>query len=105
MALLNNSRRRAIAGALILAPTLALLLAGCKEETEAKAPEPRPVRTITVANGETGETVALTGQIQAENEVALAFRIGGRIIESARSTPATTSRRTRWWPSSIRRTN
>jgi RND family efflux transporter MFP subunit len=28
-----------------------------------------------------GQTVVLTGQIQAEMEVALAFRIGGRIIE------------------------
>ena len=81
MAPLNNSRRRAIASALALAPALALMLAGCKEETQAKAPEPRPVRTITVANGEVGETVALTGQIQAENEAALAFRVGGRIIE------------------------
>ena len=104
MALLKNSRRRAIAGAFALAPALALLLAGCKEETEAKAPEPRPVRTITVAHGETGETVALTGHIQAENEAALAFRIGGRMIERW-STSAIMSSRTRCWPSSTRRTN
>ena len=28
-----------------------------------------------------GETVSLTGTVQAENEVNLAFRIGGRLIE------------------------
>ncbi len=67
--------------ALLLLPALALLLAGCKEETQASAPEPRPVRTVTAAHSEVGETVVLTGQVQAENEAALAFRVGGRIIE------------------------
>jgi len=83
MAPFNNAsaRRRMIACALLLMPAFAPLLVGCKEETEAKAPEPRPVRTITVAQSEVGETIVLTGQIQAENEAALAFRIGGRIIE------------------------
>jgi membrane fusion protein, multidrug efflux system len=65
----------------MLLPALALLLAGCRQETEAKAPAPRPVRTITAEKSEVGETVVLTGQILAENEAALAFRIGGRIIE------------------------
>ena len=48
---------------------------------KAKAAEARPVRTITADKGGVGETVVLTGQISAENEAALAFRIGGRIIE------------------------
>ena len=39
------------------------------------------MRTITAAKGGVGETVVLTGQISAENEASLAFRIGGRIIE------------------------
>jgi membrane fusion protein, multidrug efflux system len=46
-----------------------------------KAPEARPVRTVTVEKSDVGESVVLTGQINAENEAALAFRIGGRIIE------------------------
>lgn len=75
------ARRLGLVHALLLPPAFALLLAGCKEETEAKAPEPRPVRTVTVDQSEVGETVVLTGQILAENEAALAFRIGGRIIE------------------------
>ncbi len=73
--------RRRAARSLLLLPALALLLAGCKEEEAAGEREPRPVRTVTVAQSELGETVSLTGQIQAENEAALAFRIGGRIIE------------------------
>ncbi|WP_245276313.1 efflux RND transporter periplasmic adaptor subunit [Methylocapsa aurea] len=73
---------RVLARTLILLPAFAPLLAGCdKAETEAKAPEPRPVRTVTTEKSEIGELVVLTGQIQAENEAALAFRIGGRIIE------------------------
>jgi multidrug efflux pump subunit AcrA (membrane-fusion protein) len=36
---------------------------------------------MTAAKGEAGETGALTGHVQAEDEPALAFRIGGRMIE------------------------
>jgi membrane fusion protein, multidrug efflux system len=36
---------------------------------------------VTAEKSELGEVVVLTLQIQAENETALAFRIGGRIIE------------------------
>jgi RND family efflux transporter MFP subunit len=57
-----------------------LLLAGCNEEPPA-APPPRPVRTITVQPGVSGETVSATGQIRAQQEVNLAFRIDGRLIE------------------------
>jgi RND family efflux transporter MFP subunit len=61
-------------------PALAVLLSGCKRETAHEAP-PRPVRTVVVEKGGLGGSIVLTGQIQAEKEVALAFRIGGRIIE------------------------
>ena len=59
----------------------ALGVAGCERKTEAKPPVPRPVRTVTAAKGATGEVITLTGQISAENEVSLSFRIGGRILE------------------------
>jgi RND family efflux transporter MFP subunit len=36
---------------------------------------------VVVEKGGLGQSIVLTGQIQAEKEVALAFRIGGRIIE------------------------
>ena len=64
---------------LLLAAVIAL--SGCRKEAEASAPEVRPVRTITVARQPAGETVVLTGHIEAENEAALGFRISGRMIE------------------------
>lgn len=57
------------------------LLAGCGPAEEAKAPEPRPVRTVTIAKREAGETVALTGRIAAQDVAALGFRIAGRVAE------------------------
>ena len=63
------------------APALVLLLSGCKRETAEEAPPPRPVRVTVVEKAGLGQPIVLTGQIQAEKEVTLAFRIGGRIIE------------------------
>jgi membrane fusion protein, multidrug efflux system len=63
-----------------LAP--AILLAACQKETEAAAPVPRPVRTITVAKSSAGMPLSFTGRIEAEDEVTLAFRISGRLLES-----------------------
>lgn len=73
--------RRGLARMLLFLPALAMLAAGCERETKVEAPQARPVRTVTVEKGEVGQSVVLTGQIRAENEAALAFRIGGRIIE------------------------
>ncbi len=41
----------------------------------------RPVRVVTVETGSGGELVSITGQVQAEEEVSLSFRVGGRMIE------------------------
>jgi membrane fusion protein, multidrug efflux system len=73
---------RAAAG-LSSALALASLLAGCKPTDEAQVvPEPvRPVRVVTVEEQPGGETVTLTGNIQAQEDVALAFRVGGQLIE------------------------
>ena len=73
----QNQRPRGTLAALIAS----FLLAACDRDTGAPAPEPRPVRTVTVVKREIGETVAFTGRIEAENESRLAFRIGGRMIE------------------------
>lgn len=59
-----------------------LPLAACTEEREATATEPRPVRTITVEKRHAGRPIVLTGRIQAEDEVALGFRIAGRVLEN-----------------------
>src|ERR1700675_3999089 len=66
---------------LVAAPALVLMLCSCKQEVAKEAPPPRPVRTVVVEKGGLGQSIVLTGQIQAEKEVALAFRIGGRIVE------------------------
>jgi membrane fusion protein, multidrug efflux system len=60
---------------------VAVVLASCKPDTKVEAPEIRPVRTVIASKGEVGETVVLTGHIQAEDEPAFAFRVGGRMIE------------------------
>jgi RND family efflux transporter MFP subunit len=74
-----GQRLRAAATWLLL-PAI-ITLSGCHKHAEADAPEVRPVRAITVAIQPAGETVALTGHIEAENEAALGFRISGRMIE------------------------
>ena len=65
----------------LLAMAFALVAAGCKREETAEPPLPRPVRTVIAEKSELGQSVVLTGQILAEKETALAFRIGGRILE------------------------
>jgi membrane fusion protein, multidrug efflux system len=60
----------------------ALLLAACQKETDTAAPAARPVRTVTVAKSSAGVPLSFTGRIEAEDEVALAFRISGRLIEN-----------------------
>jgi RND family efflux transporter MFP subunit len=60
---------------------LALSLTACDETEEAGAPEIRPVRTTTVVETTTGETVSLAGTVESQVEVDLAFRIGGRLVE------------------------
>src|SRR5262249_8218055 len=58
-----------------------ILLTAGKRDAKVEAPEIRPVRTVTATKGEAGEIVVLTGHVQARDEPALAFRIGGRMIE------------------------
>jgi RND family efflux transporter MFP subunit len=56
-------------------------LSACGEAPAPPAPKIRPVRTITVEKRAVGDTVALTGQIRAQDEVSLALRIDGKLIE------------------------
>jgi RND family efflux transporter MFP subunit len=65
---------------LLSVAALAFVAAGCKRETTTEAAPPRPVRTVIAEKGELGQSIVLTGQILAEKESALAFRIGGRIL-------------------------
>ena len=67
--------------ATLAAIAAAVVLASCERNAEAPQAEVRPVRTVTVAKRDVGETVSYTGRIEAENETRLSFRIGGRMVE------------------------
>lgn len=64
-------------------PSVALLLAACQQEPEAAAPGARPVRTATIEQSTAGAPLSFTGHVEAEDEVALAFRIPGRLLENS----------------------
>ena len=66
----------------LLAGLCLMLLVACSV-AEAQPPEIRPVRVVTVEKQTAGEIVSLTGTVQAQTEVNLAFRIDGRMIERA----------------------
>jgi RND family efflux transporter MFP subunit len=59
---------------------IAVTVAGC-EKTSPPLPEARPVRTVTIEHGAEGEIVSLTGQVRAKDQVSLAFRLDGRMME------------------------
>jgi len=61
----------------------AATLAACQRGQEAPAPEVRPVRVVKIEPRAGGESFALTGTVQAESEINLAFRIDGRLVERA----------------------
>ena len=63
--------------------TLATLgmLASCRNAQEAPPEEVRPVRAVTIETSAVGDTIALTGTVQAQTEINESFRIGGRLIE------------------------
>ena len=61
---------------------LSALLVGGRPESEAAAPQARPVRTVTIEKHEAGSPVTLTGRIEAKDEVGLGFRISGRLLEN-----------------------
>jgi RND family efflux transporter MFP subunit len=61
----------------------ALPLAACQRETDTTAPAARPVRTTTVEKRHAGAPLTFTGRIEAEDEVSVAFRISGRLLENS----------------------
>ena len=77
----HTKMKRASLLLLLALSALVLSAAGCKRETTAEAPPPRPVRTVIAEKRDLGQPVVLTGQILAEKESSLGFRISGRIIE------------------------
>jgi len=76
--------RKGISGRAGVAAMVMLLpfLAACEQEAEAPPAALRPVRTIVVEERAGSVALTLTGRIEAEDEVPLAFRIGGRVLEN-----------------------
>ena len=74
------SRGRALLA--LLPACAALLLSACDIDQSAEpAPKPvRPVRVAEVVEAGGGEEVTLTGTVEAEDSVNLAFRVGGQLI-------------------------
>ena len=66
--------------ATILGALMATLLLGCTKKTE-PPPVVRPVRSVVVEKRQLGDPAVGTGHLRARDEVNLAFRIGGRIIQ------------------------
>ena len=66
----------------VLALLAATVFAACRPEAEPMMLGARPVRTIVAERNEASTPITLTGRIEAEDEVSLAFRISGRILES-----------------------
>lgn len=62
---------------------LVVALAGCGENASVVDAKPRPVRVVTVTERASGDVVTLSGVVESKNEVDLAFRIGGRVVERA----------------------
>ena len=77
-----QANRVRVISACILLTALAAPLAACEPDSQAAAPQPRPVRTVTVTKSEAGQPVTLTGRIEAEDEVTLGFRVPGRVLEN-----------------------
>ena len=59
---------------------IAATAAGC-DKAAPPLSEARPVRIVTVEKGAEGEIVSLTGHVRPTDEVGLAFRLDGRMIE------------------------
>jgi len=75
-------------GALLL---VALTLSGCGGKAEPEAPV-RPVRSVLVAGGSTGESASYTAEIRSRYETDLSFQVGGKLIRRDVDVGATVKR-------------
>ena len=77
----EKKKIRAACLTFLVAVSMLVLLAACKRAEEKVVEEIRPVRVVTAEKRVSGDTVSLTGTVQAETDVNLAFRIDGRMID------------------------
>ena len=76
-----TDRRNVTPRAAVLALAALAALSACRRAEEPPPPEVRPVRVISVEQRAAGDTVSLTGTVQAQTEVNFSFRIDGRMID------------------------
>jgi membrane fusion protein, multidrug efflux system len=79
----DNAKLHRLLMTALIAIAPALSLAACQKETDTATPAARPVRTTTVEKREAGQPLTFTGRIEAEDEVSVAFRISGRLVENS----------------------
>jgi RND family efflux transporter MFP subunit len=73
-------KRKRLANCLLAAGGL-LLLGGCGDSDKPAESAGRPVSVVKVEAGKLESDIQLSGEIQAEKNVSLGFRIGGRVAE------------------------
>ena len=77
---MKTHKQEVLAG-LCAALATSILLVGCaREEAPEPAPVVRPVKTMTLGTAEMGGRI-FPGRVEATNQVDLAFRVGGPLIE------------------------
>lgn len=67
---------------LVLILILPAMVMACRPEPETTQSLARPVRTVVAEKRVGAAPITFTGRIEADDEVSLAFRISGRILES-----------------------
>jgi len=77
----SNPSRPSCRSRLLLAAASLALLASCGGKAEPPPAEIRPVRTVTIEKRDSAGLVTLTGTVQAQTEINLAFRIYGLLTE------------------------
>lgn len=60
---------------------LAVLLSACNKQTAPPAPAARPVLTQIVGAAAAADSREYSGEVRARDEAALAFRVGGKLVE------------------------
>ena len=75
----NKSLMSLLHGTLVL--LCILLIAACEQKMEPEVV--RPVRSLVIEAHQSGDLIALTGQLHARDETKLAFRLSGKLIHSS----------------------
>ena len=65
----------------ILVCATAAMLSACQSDQDEGAAEIRPVRVTVIEDRASTGMLSLTGTVQAQSEVNLSFRLGGRLVE------------------------